>query len=318
MGKELDNIYLTVSTVYNQNKGARYLTLVRSSSVYRSLAMYGSIVISTFGVAIPIFLTGLQLWKTQIMEQEGVVRILACLGLFCCSLCIGVMVNWFAFRSIARTQTARQNAEQQNDFLRSRLTPVLTEGLDDLLKNRLENLIHNFDDVTSNNVPHLYVFAHVDGGYQVVASTIDRNHPVRRMELSQEEGVIGFAAERGVPVIARSLQAKEEPGLVLSLSGEKIGDQPKLKFENLQKCDPHQKWILSHPVFDRDPVKPWKNEVLGALTIDVREEGGKELFLRNDFQNEVRYLAAEVATYLSTLITLWQEVSIDGNTAVSR
>ena len=269
------------------------------------LSEYSSLIISTFGVTVPIFLAGIQLWNSEIIKYSGAVQWLAYSGLACGSFTIGLMANWFAFRSIARTRSTARRATENYKILRGRLSPVLTEGLDDLLQNRLEHLGACVGDSMPQGL-HLYVFAYVDDGYQVVASTIDRNHPVRRMELSPNEGVIGFAAERGVPVIARSLQAAEDPGLVLSLSGEEIVVQPELQFDNLQKCDPHQKWILSYPVFDRDPVKPWKNEVLGALTVDIRAESGRELFLRDDFQDEVRYLAAEIATYLSSLIILWR------------
>lgn len=269
------------------------------------LREYSSLIVSTVGVTVPIFLAGMQLWHSEIAQHPGSVQWLAYSGLACCSFTIGLMANWLTFRSIARTSSAARTAIENHKVLRGRLSPVLTEGLDDLLKNRLEHLGACFGESMPQGL-HLYVFAYVDDGYQVVASTIDRNHPVRRMELSLNEGVIGFAAERGVPVVARSLQAEEDPGLVLSLSGEEIGVQPDLQFENLQKCDPHQKWILSYPVFDRDPVKPWRNEVLGALTVDIRAESGRDLFLREDFQDEVRYLAAEIATYLSTLIILWR------------
>ncbi len=208
-------------------------------------------------------------------------------------------------RAQGRTGAPARDVEKRNDLLQDRLTPQLTEGLDDLLQNRLAHLNREFAGAIPQSGLRLYVFANVDGGYQVVASTIDSNHPVRRMELSHKEGVISFAVERGIPVIARSLQASEDRGIVLNLSGQQIGVQPKMKLENLEKCDPHQKWIFSHPVFEHDPSKPWTSEVLGALTVDNREEDGKALFLDEAFQGEVHELAAEVATYLRTLITVW-------------
>lgn len=268
---------------------------------------YLPLLISTAAAGALALIAFLQ-WKGTEIPSAGTIKWITLLGFSLLSIIIAAAANapnFIQLQKEAGEKREAEEAEKKYSELRERLNPLWADGLDNLLRNRLRHIVREYGNEPAGADLRIYVFARVTAHYQVVASTIERTNPVRRMELLHSEGIIGFTIDREVPVIARSLMATEDGGEVYNLRGEKIGAQPMLAAHNLEKCDWRQKWIFSEPIFEQNPDRPWVNEVLGVLTLDVREEEGRELFLKEEFQREVHFLAADTASYLRALPALW-------------
>jgi hypothetical protein len=174
---------------------------------------------------------------------------------------------------------------------------LLFGGLEDTLRRRTNSLPATLSgQLGYEKNLKFYVFAQIGGRHRVIASTVDTAAPVRRIALELDRGIVGFAFNHKMAILADSLYERRT---IYDRYVKSIGQQQAIDASTLEKCDIAVQCIYAAPIFESTPDVPWSDKVIGVLTVDSTQEEDAELFQNLTFQKEVEEIAADVAPYLA-------------------
>lgn len=256
--------------------------------------LYGGITLAVIGSSLVVFLHVESVYPLPDSPYKWFVAfaylILAVLA--------GMALNALPFLDIKNIEQARREAEDLYDTINHRVTPLLWNGIEDVLRRKVPAYLDSLD--ANERCLQFYVLAEINALLRIVGSTVDAYQPVRKIALTHHEGVVGFAIDRGAIVVAERLPA----GKIWNVAGKEIGVQRPLEAHNLEKCDPAVKWIYAMPIFERSITS---DTIVGVFTVDSTAEVGKELFMKQSFQSQVSAFASDVAPYLEA----YKSISIE-------
>lgn len=252
------------------------------------------IVISVIGTSVIAYMT---FYSILGLPPEGSGKVLAIIGLVTLSIVVSCATNYIAFDRLRGTEKRLSETETLYRTLESRIRALVLTGLEDVLKIRVRD-----PQLPKDKLPlKFYVFTEIDGLYRVVASTVERDAQVRRLELEPDEGVVGVTVENKISGLAR---ISDGEGDVFDRSGRVITQQRRLRDVNAGKVDVDLKWIYTLPIFEKSQDTPWSNRIIGVLTVDSSDDQGGNLFKDVNFQAAVEAIASDVSPYIDVLQSL--------------
>lgn len=259
------------------------------TSVWEFLGNWIWLVLSISGTAI---VTAVAIGKLIDWPQQAATKALVLIGLVSISLLVSLLINAVTVREMAQ----RRKAQETHARLLVEVLPSIITGLE-------QELLQEIDLLKGELVAwkmgeaclRWYVFAEIQGNHRIIASTVESTAQVRRIELEHHEGVVGFAHDQRMSLIANVPNGGE----ITTRHGARLGEQRPLSASNLAKAYRDVIWILATPIFASSAISPWTNEVLGVLTVDCSMASGGELFLKSDFHERVDAITNRIAPYLS-------------------
>ena len=250
---------------------------------------------SVVGASVAFYLAALPLMT---LPESGNAKWFAIAGLVTISLGGGLLVNAASIASARHLSNDLRETSRLYNSLTTRLSPLLYNGLEDLLQRRTQDqkLLANC---------YATIVAPVDGLYRVVATTFPSNHPIRQIQLAHDEGFVGFISTRKVPGYSRAAFAGAD--VFDCATAEVIGQRGAMRDINKAALGRAGAWVYQHPIFENAAATPWSNRVVGMLVINALNSDADQVFRNFDFQLQINSLAADVAPYLDALHTLLAE-----------
>ncbi len=243
-----------------------------------------SFICSVLGATIAFYLA---IAALVTLPSDGTLRWFAIAGISALSLIAGLLINGMSMQSFFKVSRAY-------DTLTSGLSPLLYDGIENVLQRRIK-------DIDLLKGLQLSVRAPIDGLYRVVGSTHPRGAGVRQEELEPNEGIVGFIATQKVPGYSQTTLRSPGKSDVYDRSGQVIGQRTPLRDFNRGKTAIGTKWNYGRPIFEKSGANPWSNKVVGVLMVQSMADDADSFFRNVDFQLQMDSLATEVAPYLDSL-----------------
>ncbi len=190
------------------------------------------------------------------------------------------------------------------DTLKSRLSPLLCRGIDDVLLRHIKTLKLVGDSI-------LTVVAPINGRSREVGSTHPPEHPGRQNSQPWGEGVLGFIAERKLAGYVQRGAGRLSTGSnrpVFDRHGQVLTEIPFVgRDAGVLSWSADAKWRYYRPVFEKSTANPWSDRVVGIVIIYSHADDGDSLFKTVEFQQQVDSIATEVSPYLDAIQVLMGE-----------
>ena len=257
---------------------------------------YLGVGLATLGASVLAYFTFLQGFYPAGVPESW----LTVLGLATLSAATGVVTTLPAILQTRRaTVGARQQARRRDQQI-----PALVAGMEEVLDRWMDMLLAGIQMDGGGAVDpklelELHVFARVDGLYRIVASSASEGSSVRRVELEEDEGVVGAVVSRNMTVVA----AIQDDGNVQLFTKHRgpIGVQPPLRPANLEKCHPEIRWVYAVPIFGRREGAPWLNRTIGVLAVDGLHAGWDDSAFAARLGPLTESLAAQLSRHVGAI-----------------
>ena len=234
------------------------------------------------------------------IPSEGPPRWFAVGGIAGLSLIVGVLINGISMQDFRKVSRDHREASNRYDTLTSGLSPLLYDGIEDVLQRRIK-------DIDLLKGLQLTAFAPIDGLYRAVGSTHPRGAGIRKQELEPSEGLIGFIADRKTAGYCQPTTRNPGQSDVYDRSGQVIGQRGPLRDFNRIKTIMGGKWNYARPIFEKSGANPWSNRVVGVLMVHSMADDADSFFRNVEFQVQMDSLASDVSPYLDAIQMLMAE-----------
>lgn len=220
-------------------------------------------------------------------------------GFICVAVTLGILTVLPAYVAQKTAERNKVRAENLYNNLGGRLRPLLLQGLEEMLKRIANAISERLSDELDGENPSFFIFMKADTDRWVVAaSNVDKAALVRRIALSDDEGIVGFTSNVRARLLANGPVSQE---LFDHRDNRNLGKQTPLRPDNLAKCDRGVAWIFAEPIFVTVEGKPWDQTVIGVLTVDSKNENGNEFFRQAAFVELVDAISEAASPYLGIL-----------------